>query len=148
VKVDADGFIAEAQSVDLPAKSETDIRITLGSKDAGAKAPGAGSSTRTIVGWSLAGTSGIALVAGGIMALRSMSLSSDYEDRSSPSFQDRDVKDEGIAFRTGADIALVAALLAGAGAAVLLLTDIGEPGGSDVARVGLKRPLPPALLRW
>ena len=83
------------------------------------------------------------------MALRAVSLSSDYEDRSSPSFQDKDVRDEGIAFRTGADIALVTALLAGAGAVVLLLTDIGEPGGSDVARVGTKRsPLQPPILRW
>jgi hypothetical protein len=119
-------------------------------KDAGAKAGGGGPSTRTIVGWSLAGTSGVALVAGGIMALRALSLASDYEDRSSASFQDKDVKDEGIAFRTGADIALVTALLAGAGAIVLLLTDIGEPGGSDVARIRtrVRAPSQPALFRW
>lgn len=148
VKVDADGFAQEEKSVDVPARSDTDLRVTLAAKD-GAARSGAGMSTRSIVGWSLAGTSGVALVAGGVMALRAMALANDYADRASPSFQDRDVKDEGIVFRTGADIALVTAVLAGAGAVVLLLTDIGEPGGSDVARLGAKRaPAPPALFRW
>jgi hypothetical protein len=85
------------------------------------------------------------------MALRALSLSNDYSDRGSSSFQSRDVKNEGIAFRTGADIALVTALVAGAGAALLLLTDIGEPSSVGVARLGAKRPVvqaQPALFRW
>ncbi len=148
VRIEADGFVAEEKAVDVPAKSETDLRVTLAPNEPATKrAPS--SSTRTIIGWSLAGTSGVALVASGIMAVRALSLSNDYADRSSPSFQDKDVKDEGITFRTGADIALVTAVLAGAGAVVLLLTDIGEPSGSDVARLGPKRaPAAPALLRW
>lgn len=150
MKVAADGFVAEERSVELQPKSETDVRVVLVSNDAGRSDRRGTSPTRRIVGWSLAGTSGVALVAGGVMALRAMSLSGDYEDRSSPSFRDRDVRDEGIAFRTGADIALVTAILAGAGAAVLLLTDIGEPSGSNVARTAAQRTgaLPPALLRW
>ena len=153
VKIEAEGFVPDEMSVDVPAKSESDVRVVLVAKDAGSKQGGSSGrapSTRAIVGWSLAGTSGLALVASGVMALRALSLSNDYEDRSSPSFQDRDVKDEGIAFRTGADVALVAALLAGAGAAVLLLTELGEPGAAGVARLGppKRAPRDPALFRW
>ena len=149
VKVDAAGFVTEVRSVDVAARSDTELPITLAASGGRSKAGGGRSAARTTVGWSLAGTSGVAVVASGIMALRAISLSSDYRDRSSPSFRDKDVRDEGIAFRTGADIALVTALLAGAGAIVLLLTDIGEPGGTDVARAsGRPSPMQPALLRW
>ena len=149
VRVDADGFGTEERSVEVAARSETELSIALAASRRSRSGRGGTSSTRAIVGWSLAGTSGVAVVAGGIMALRAISLSRDYEDRSSPSFQDRDVRDEGVALRTGADVALVTALLAGAGAVVLLLTDIGEPAGSDVARASGRRvPAQPALLRW
>ncbi|MDF2695796.1 MAG: hypothetical protein K0S65_4179 [Labilithrix sp.] len=146
LSVQADGFRAEERSVDLPAKSDTELRVVLAASDAG-QLRESGPSTRTIVGWSLAGTAGVALVASGVMALRAMSLANDYEERGSASFQDKDVKDEGIAFRTGADVALVAGLVAGAGAVVLLLTDIGLDRGAAVARVRA-RPVPAALLRW
>jgi hypothetical protein len=136
--------------VEILPKSDAEVRVALVSKDAGTKVePRESSSTRTIVGWSLAGVSGVALVASGAMALRALSLSSDYEDPRSPSFQKSDVKDEGVIFRTGADIALVAALLAGAGAVVLLLTDLGAGRGADVARISSPRSRThPALLRW
>ena len=151
VLVAAEGFGADEKSVDVPPKSDTEIHVALAAKD-GAR-PSDGPPIRTIAGWSLVGVSGVAAVASGVMALRALSLSSDYADRGSPSFQNKDVKDEGIAFRTGADIALVTALVAGAGAVLLLLTDIGEPSSVGVARLEAKRaiaqPQPqPALFRW
>lgn len=144
VVVEADGFGAERRSVEVLPKSETELEIALAG---GGARPGRsdGMPARAIVGWSLAGVSGVALAASGIMALRAMSLSNDYADRASPSFQDRDVKDEGIAFRTGADVALVTALLAGAGAVILLVTDIGASSDGGVARLAAQRP---ALVRW
>lgn len=151
VTVEADGFSAEQKSVDVLGKSDIEVRVVLVAKDAiGPKPdPREGPSTRTIVGWSLAGLSGVALAASGVMALRAMSLSSDYEDPQSSSFQKSDVKDSGIGFRTGADVALVTAVLAGAGAVVLLFTDLGAGGGADVARAASPRSRThPALLRW
>jgi len=151
VAVDADGFNPEERPVDVPAKGETEVKVTLTAKpDTTTKPkdppvpPTGGPSTRTIVGWSLAGVGGVALLASGIMGLRAISLSGDYEDATNrASFQNQDVKDEGIAFRTGADVALVAALLAVAGAVVLLFTDIGAPKGADLANHRSR-----ALLRW
>ena len=135
VAVEAEGFLPDERSVDVPAKSETETRFTLTAKEAPRPAssepppaapPTESIPTRTIVGWSLAGTSGVALVASGVMGLVAMSRSSAYEDRTDiESFQNPDVKSSGVAFRTGADVALVTAILAGAGAAILLLTDVG-----------------------
>jgi hypothetical protein len=136
VTVDAEGFAADKRDVDVPAKSETVVKIdlarTASSGDSAQKpeqtSDGARSSrttTRTIVGWSLAGLGGAALVASGVMALDALGLSHDYADPSSKSFQSQSVKSEGVAFRTGADVALLGALLAGAGAFILLFTDFG-----------------------
>lgn len=153
VLVAAEGFASDERSVDVRPKSDTEIHVALVGKDA-ARASSDGAAIRTIAGWSLVGVSGVAAVAGGVMALRALSLSSDYGERGNPSFQNTDVKDEGIAFRTGADIALVTALVAGAGAVLLLLTDIGEPSSVGVARLAAKGPAartyapPPALFRW
>jgi len=145
VLVAAEGFASDERSVDVRPKSDTEVHVALVGKDAARASSDAG--------WSLVGVSGVAAVAGGVMALRALSLSSDYGDRGSPSFQNKDVKDEGIAFRTGADIALVTALVAGAGAVLLLLTDIGEPSSVGVARPEAKGPVArvqalPALFRW
>jgi hypothetical protein len=159
VAVDAEGYNATEKAVDLPAKSETEVKISLTPKEGTAppgggvvvkpKPPSRSPTTRTIVGWSLAGVGAGALVASGIMGLRAISLSSDYEDESNrASFQNADVKDEGITFRTGADIAFVAALLAGAGAVILLFTDIGEPKGAGVAANNILQRSRSPLLRW
>ena len=75
------------------------------------------------------------------MGLEAMSLSEDYENPSSPSFQDPGVKSEGLTLRTGADIALIVALLAGTSAALLLATNVGS---SFIARAYAQ----PASLRW
>lgn len=143
--VEAEGFAPNQRAVDVAAKSDAEVRVTLAAKDAGggkviAPAPGHddGPTTRKIVGWSLGGVAGAALVVSGVMALRAMSLSSDYGDASKPSFQDPDVKSEGITFRTGADVSLVIALLAGAGAVVLLFTDVGSQQLASSSPANLK----------
>ncbi len=159
VVVEADGFISVDRVVELPPKGEAEVKVALLARDAPvatkAVPQGAtGPSTRTIVGWSLAGTAGVALVASGVMAVRALSLSSDYETPGSASFQQPDVKDDGVTMRTGADVAFVVALLAGAGAVVLLFTHVGQDsrdGGDPAHPTVTARARPasmPALLRW
>lgn len=144
LRVEAEGHRSRIQKVDLKAKSDTEVTVTLGLEPAASPEPPppSSSSTRRIVGWSLAGTSAVALVTSGVLGLRAISLASDYGDRSSPSFQKSDVKSEGIAFRTGADVALIAAVLAGAGAVVLLLTDVGKSSAAASAARD------PSIVRW
>lgn len=162
VRVEADGYAPKTSEIQLPAKSETVVRVALvelgGPKRSASPSH---STTRTVLGWSLVGVSGLSFAASGFMGIRAMSLADDYNQRSSSSFQDRDVKDEGLTFRTGADIALVTAIVAGAAGAVLLLTDIGVSSGSTAAarkRALASGPSPrpsvgsasgqPVLLRW
>jgi hypothetical protein len=125
VVIEAEGFVAEPRAVLVTPKSESELVVTLSPAPASPSVHGP-SRTRSIVGWSLAGLSGVALIASGTMALEAVSLSSDYGDVKSKSFQNPSVKSEGIAYRTGADLAFIAALLAGAGAIVLLFTDVGS----------------------
>jgi hypothetical protein len=142
--VEADGFTREERTVTVPAKSDTEIRVSLKSEEAPKAAepppkpapppPAETTSMRTIAGWTLGGVGAVALVASGAMALHSLSLSDEY------SAGNRGVRDEGVAYRTGADVALAVGLVAGAGAVILLFTNIGESNPADV----LRRP----LLRW
>jgi hypothetical protein len=138
VKVEADGYVSQQRTIDLAAGHDVDVKVTLAPKEEAR--PVEGTSTRTIAGWGCVGLAGVALVASGVFALRASSLSDDYADPgNAESFQNPDVRSEGVAFRTGADIALGTALLAGAAATVLLLTDLSA---SKTAR--FNRP----LLRW
>ena len=145
VDTEADGFKADHRSLDVPPKAEAAASIELVA-NAAVKSeepkPAQESSVRTIVGWSLAGLAGAALVTGGITALRAKSLSSDYGDASSSRFQDLDTRSTGIGFRTAADVALGVAVLSGAAAVILLVTDLGKgaPSSSSVAQA--------AVLSW
>ena len=94
-----------------------------------------------MTGYVLGGVSVVALAGAGACALRALSLSSDYETEGSGGFRDPDVRSEGIAFRTAADVALGVGLVTGALAVILLVSDIGATKGSDVRRS-------PAVLRW
>lgn len=134
VVVEADGFEPVTQSPDVPAKGTAEVKATLAPKTE-APPPVAPpppprveheTPTRTIVGWTLTGVGGVAIVTSAILGIRALSLSSDYDDRTSPSFQSKDTRDTGIAFRTGADVALVAGILAGATGLVLLFTNLGK----------------------
>jgi hypothetical protein len=148
VIVEAEGFTTERRDVDVPAKGDADLKLALVADKSNAPpaaaatepAPSSGSppATRTILGWSLAGVGGIALVTSGVLALEALGRSHDYEDETSKSFQSADVKSQGIAFRTGADVAFLAALLAGAGAYLLLFTKVGVPASR----------VPRATLHW
>ena len=135
VTVEAEGFTTVKQSPDVLAKGTAEVRVTLVPEP---KAPEPvvvapvpppaehETSTRTIVGWTLTGVGGVALVTSGILALRALSLSHDYDDRSSASFQSKDTRSTGITFRTGADVALLTGVIAGATGLVLLLTNVGK----------------------
>jgi len=139
VAVDAEGFTSERREVQVVARGEAVVTIALVRVDIDRPLPETGPRPRTIVGWSLAGLAGAALITGGITALRAKTLSDEYGDPESARFQDGAARSEGITFRTTADVALSVALLSGAAALVLLFTDLGK-GSSDVARS--------ATLRW
>ena len=135
VTVEAEGFTTVKQSPDVLAKGTAEVRLTLvpepkAPEPVDAKPlpppPEHETSTRTVVGWTLTGVGGVALVTGGILALRALSLSHDYTDRTSASFQSKDTRDTGITFRTGADVALLTGIIAGATGLVLLLTNVGK----------------------
>ena len=135
VNVEAEGFVANKRNVDVIAKAEAAVTVTLAAVEVAPKPPPepAGVSTRSIVGWSLAGLAGAALVTGGVTALRAKSLSSDYGNPESPRFQDPDARSTGITFRTAADIALGVAIVSGAAAVILLVTDLGKDSPSGTS---------------
>lgn len=141
----ADGHDSGQRDVEVPAKGESEVKLVLA--PTGGRADGAGSASyarkRALLGWSAAGLSGAAVVTSGVLGLVAISRADDYNDRTSGSYQDPEVKSEGIAMRTGADVALGVAVLAGAAAVVLLLTDLGAPSGATRAP-GTNT----ALLRW
>lgn len=141
IEVEADGFAPVRRELEVTAMGEAVATVALSPLERTSPRPSAeaGPSPRAIVGWSLAGLAGAALVTSGVTALRAMSLSDDYGDPTSSRFQDADVRSEGIAYRTSADVAFSIALLGGGVAAVLLLTNIGKTP-SDAAR--------PVMLRW
>ena len=136
VTVEAEGFTTVKQSPDVLAKGTAEVRVSLVPEPPKAPEPVVvkplppppehETSTRTVVGWTLTGVGGVALVTSGILALRALSLSHDYTDRSSASFQSKDTRSTGITFRTGADIALLTGVIAGATGLVLLLTNVGK----------------------
>lgn len=146
VTIEAEGFTTVKQSPDVLAKGTAEVRVTLvpeekapdpvAAKPLPPPPPEHETSTRTIVGWTLTGVGGVALVTSGILALRALSLSSDYGDRSSPNYQSKDTRDTGIGFRTGADVALITGVIAGGAGLVLLLTNVGkdEPPGKPASR--------------
>lgn len=138
--IEAEGYQSAEKQVDVPAKGSIEVQATLvkaGGAPAGGDKPKpkdekkeastSDDSFRPILGYSLLGVAGVGLVATGIMAARAFSLSSDYGDvNNKETYQKPDVKSSGIAMRTGADVAFIIALLAGAGGVVLLFTDIGK----------------------
>jgi hypothetical protein len=130
VSAEAEGFTADRKNVDVPGGGEASVALALAAEKhapplATSELPPSRSSTRKVVGFSLAGVSAVAFVATGILGVRAISLSNDYGDEASEGFQDPDVKSRGQNARTFADVALVTGLVTGAAAAVLLLTNIG-----------------------
>jgi hypothetical protein len=139
VAIEAEGYAPARRELDLAARGEAVATVTLSPALAEKKPVVAtGPSTRAVVGWSLAGLAGAALITGGVTALRAKTLSTEYGDPTSARFQDHSARSSGIAFRTAADIGLGVAILSGAAAVILLFTDLGK-SSSDVARSGTLR---------
>ncbi len=145
VVAEADGYTSSKREVDVTAKSEAFVKVALARTVAtpaeprvvilpvANAPPSTGPKVRTVVGWTLAGLSTAALIAGGITAFRAKSLSDSYADPSSSRFQDPELRTEGIDFRTTADVMLGAAVLTG-GAALLLLLITPSKHSVDVSR--------------
>lgn len=146
VLVEADGHAPQERNVDLAPRAEIDVKIALtANTPQGQTGPGPtpgrddGPDGRTVLGYGLAGLSGVALVTGAICGFRTLSLASEHEE--SPS---EDKKSEGETFRTVTDVALGVAIVSGAAAIVLLFTDLG--GSKATASNALKGS--PLMLRW
>jgi hypothetical protein len=155
VLVEADGYAAERREVDVAAKGETEVKVTLvpGETKTPPPPPGAdeGPDTRAIAGWSLVGVAGAALVAGGAFALSAKAKADDYNDPTSGSYQSADTRSSGTTYRTLADVGFGVAIVSGAVAVLLLATDIGASKGTGVAASRVRWRGPggrPALLYW
>lgn len=148
VVVEAEGFVSDHREVAVLAKADAAVMISLVPVEVATKPEDRRPSTRTVVGWSLVGLSGAALVTGGVTALRAKSISDDYGDRGSPRFQDPGARSEGIKFRTAADVALSVAVLSGAAAVFLLLTDVGKDRPSPTLAGSFATLARGGLLRW
>lgn len=137
VRVSRAGYAAVARTVTVPAGGTADEAVALAPLDplAGASAPRGVDTTRA-VGWSLAGLSVGAAAVGAYAGIRAIGLASDYKDRSSPSFQDPDVRSDGVTLRTIADVSIVVGVVAAAGAVYLLFLAPRDA------------PRPEAMLRW
>lgn len=134
VSVEADGFSAVHRDVEIVARTEVAMTVKLAPIEVAPKTVDEGPQVRPIVGWSLAGFGGVAVVTGLFCALRAKSLSDEYSDKGSTRFQDADVRSEGMTFRTVADVALGVAILSGTAAVILLFTDVGKSSAADVRR--------------
>ena len=149
VLVEAEGHAPQERNVDLAPRADIEVKIALvANTKTGPSGPGPtpggddGSNGRTILGYGLAGLSGVALVTGAICGVRTLSIASEHEEKPSA-----DLKSEGETFRTVTDVALGVAILSGAAAIVLLFTDIGAGGTAKVtASNALNRA--PLMLRW
>jgi hypothetical protein len=146
VLVEAEGHHPQERNVDLAPRAEIEVKIALAPKEVpkapkSGPTPGAddGPTGRTILGYSLAGLSGVALVTGAVCGFRTLSLASEHEQQPSA-----DLKSEGETFRTVTDVALGVAIVAGAAAIVVLFTDVGtsKPTASNAAKRA------PLMLRW
>jgi hypothetical protein len=139
VAIDAEGYTSEHRDVDVAAKGEAVVTLTLARTETPKRPPPEqGPNTRAVVGWSLAGLAGASLITAGVTGLRAKTLSDEYSDPASAHFQDTGARSEGITFRTAADVALGVALVTGVASILLLATDLGK-GSSDVARAGMLR---------
>ncbi|MBX3232701.1 MAG: PEGA domain-containing protein [Labilithrix sp.] len=169
ISAEADGFTPVEKTADVAGKGEAKLEIALEAKTPAGPAPPPegetppdkdGGSMRPIAGYALAGVSGVALIVTTVLGVRTLGLASDYEAEKDPTARAR-LKDEGESARTGTDVALVVALLAGAGAVILLFTDIGashEPAAPSSPSTSSRWPArwlgggaaggPPAILRW
>lgn len=129
IRVEADRHAAQEKSVVAYAAKEVRVDVALAPNAVATtdpEPPEEGHSTaRTVVGWSLAGLAAGALVTSGVTALHAKSLADDYREPGNARFQDPATRDTGITYRTTADVALGVALVVGATATVLLLTDVG-----------------------
>lgn len=145
VAVEAEGHTPQERNVDLAPRADIEVKIALVAKETKGPTPGPtpgaddGPSGRTILGYSLAGLSGVALVTGAVCGFRTLSLASEHEEQPSS-----DLKSEGETFRTVTDVALGVAIVAGAAAIVVLFTDVG----SSKATASNARKSAPLMLRW
>ena len=131
---EATGFEKDSRDVNVAAKAEEPVTIELKAIVVAPKVVvDQGMSTRHIVGWSLAGFGGAALITGGFLGIRAKSIADDYNDSVARRQDDADLRSKGMTYRTGADVMFGVAILSAAAAAVLLLTDLGDPKESRAA---------------
>ena len=121
--IEADGYEPHDQKVEIVRDKETVTQVALFSSkrpktvELPIEPP---SSTRPILGWSLAGA-GVALVGvGAFCGLTAIKKKNDYNAQSAP--QDESLRSSGVTFRTISDISFIAAIVSGGIGTYLLLT--------------------------
>lgn len=151
VLVDAEGHAQQERNVDLAPRADIEVKIALVANAAkvGPNGPGPipagddGPDGRTILGYGLAGLSGVALVTGVVCGIRTLSLASEHEDRPTA-----DSKSEGETFRTVTDVAIGVAIVSGVAAIVLLFTDVGSSPKTMSGPAWNAAKRAPLMLRW
>lgn len=130
VVVEAEGFGTEKRDVELQAKGEGEVKVALVESQTQKKElpvvpkRDEGTSTRTVVGWTLVGLAGAAAIGGGAFALVAKNKADEYNEQRG-GLQDPDLKSSGTTFRTLADVSFGVAIVSGVIGVVLLVTDIG-----------------------
>lgn len=134
--LEAPGFVTERTRVRVGASEPEVVVRSLAPVEI--EKPSAPLPTRSLVGGSLLGASGFALLIAIGTGARAIERADAYNVRSSPEYRVLAVRDEGVAFRTATDVLLVGAiLLGGAGAAILFWPTGHAPSPSVSATVGL-----------
>lgn len=119
--------------VDVKPEQTADVDLSLAAIAATAPTPENGPSARSTFGWALVGISTVAVGVGIWSGLRAQALADDYNTPGTASFQDPDKRSDGIAHRTGADVAFGIAIASALGATYLLL----DPFGKHATRFGI-----------
>jgi hypothetical protein len=127
--VEADGYIDSDRSVVVSRDEPLLLDITLKPRAGGALAgagPGAAESPssqrHTLLGWSLIGGAGVAVVVGTVAGIEAIVLAHDYNTAGSSGFQSPSTKSEGVAWRTSSDVFFATAIgLAAAGTYFLVV---------------------------
>jgi hypothetical protein len=129
----ADRHQPAERRVEVSPEQTADVDLTLVPSAAPAPVPESGPSARRTFGWALVGISTVAVGVGIWSGLRAQALADEYNTPGTSSFQDPDKRGDGIAHRTGADVAFGIAIASALGGAYLLL----DPFGRQATRFGV-----------
>ena len=130
LRVTADGYapvvrelLVQRDQVEL---ADVILVPTPGSEKAplGASAGDQASSRHATLGWGLVGTAGVVTVVAVVAGVEAITLAHDYNTPGSSDYQNHATREEGVAWRTSADVLFTTAIVTGAVGAYILLRPI------------------------